>query len=102
MCAVGVSAAWTVGLMAMTGHTLNALRDRFSRLLIGFLWACCVGISAIAIARGVWPVLIPVMALSLVSAATVLWLRERTGTPTRYVSSVAVAGMIATDGRSVK
>ena len=79
----------------LTGRTLNALRDRFSRLLIGFLWACFIGISAIATVRGVWPVLIPVMALSLVSAATLLWLRDRTGAPTRYVSSVAVSGMIA-------
>lgn len=79
----------------LTGYTLNALRHRFSRLLIGFIWACGVGISVIAAARGVWPVLIPVIAMALAAGATLLWLRDRTGAPTRYVSSVAVAGMIA-------
>jgi methyl-accepting chemotaxis protein len=79
----------------LIGHTLNALRDRFSRLLIGFLWVCCAGISAIAMVRGVWPLLIPTIGVTLVAAATGLWLRDRTGAPTRYVSSVAVAGMIA-------
>ncbi len=79
----------------LTGHTLNALRERFGRLLVGFLWACGAGISAIAMVRGVWPVLIPVVSVALAATATALWLRDRTGAPTRYVSSIAVAGMIA-------
>ena len=79
----------------LTGRTLNALRNRFSRLLIAFLWMCCVSISAIAMLRGVWPVLIPTSAVTLAAIATALWLRNRTGAATRHISSVAASGMIA-------
>jgi methyl-accepting chemotaxis protein len=77
------------------GKTLRDLRMRFGRLLLGLLWILLFAVTIIAAARGVWPILVPVIGVMVVGLATALWLRDPIGPLTRYISSVAVSGIAA-------
>ena len=68
---------------------------RFGRLLIGLLWIFLAGVTIVAAFRGVWPMLVPIIGAMLVGLATVLWLRDPTGSLTRYMSSAAMSGIVA-------
>jgi methyl-accepting chemotaxis protein len=74
---------------------LHQLRTTFGRVLIGLLWVLTAGICAFAVVRGTLP--IPTIAFGLVLAVlpTLLWLRDPVGVLTRYISSAALAGVVA-------
>ena len=64
-----------IGSMVI-GKTLRDLRMRFGRLLLGLLWILLSAVTIIAAARGVWPILVPVIGVMVVGLATALWLRR--------------------------
>jgi methyl-accepting chemotaxis protein len=79
----------------VASKTLHDLRTQFGRQLLLLLWILLFSVTIIAVIRGVWPMLIPVIGVVLVGSATAFWLRDPIGLLTRYISSVATSGIVA-------
>jgi methyl-accepting chemotaxis protein len=79
----------------MINSPLDSLRLRFGPILIGTLWAFALIVIAAAFVRDTVPLAVVVMAALLAGAATLAWANDRTGPMTRYISSIAISGLVA-------
>ena len=74
---------------------LHQLRLTFGKVLIALLWSLTAGIAGFALVRGVSLLPTVLSGLILCGASTALWLRDPVGPMTRYISSAAMAGVVA-------
>ena len=79
----------------MPDSALHNLRAGFGKIIIGFLWVLGATAVAAALIRGSSPFAVTVLALLFAGGPALAWSGDRTGPLTRYVSSMAVSGLVA-------
>ena len=76
-------------------HGLQQLRATLGRILILLLWSLTAIVVAIAVVRETAVLATLVLGVALSGTATALWMRDPIGPLTRYISSAALAAVVA-------
>src|SRR5215468_8164670 len=79
----------------MINDALHDLRARFAKILVCILSTLALVVVSAAIAHGTAPIAVAIVAAVLVGMSALTWMKHDTGPATRYLTSIAMSGLVA-------